>query len=66
VETLFEDFKELIGSDRYQLNSAVVIRRFLVLAMCLYQFPNSLRQRLERLKSRHISLVEARDWLIER
>jgi len=66
VETLFADFKELMGSDQYQLHSAEAIERFWALAFCLYQFLDSLRHRLERLENRHISLGEARAWLIDR
>jgi len=36
VETLFADFKELMGSDQYQLHSAEAIQRFWALALCLY------------------------------
>jgi hypothetical protein len=66
VETLFADFKELMGSDQYQLHSAEAIERFWALAFCLYQFLDSLRHRLERLENRHISLGEARAGLIDR
>jgi len=66
VETLFADFKELMGSDQYQLHSAEAIQRFWALAFCLYQFLDSLRHRLERLENRHISLGEARAWIIDR
>jgi len=66
VETLFADFKELMGSDQYQLHSAQAIVRFWALGLCLYQFLDSLRHRLERLRNRHITLGEARTWLINR
>lgn len=66
VETLFEDFKELMGSDQYQLHSAEAIRRFWALALCLYQYLDSVRHRLERLEGRYVSLGEARDWIIQR
>lgn len=66
VETLFADFKELMGSDQYQLHSAQAIQRFWALALCLYQFLDSLRHRLERLENRHVSLGEARAWVINR
>ena len=66
VETLFADFKELMGSDQYQLHSAEAIRRFWALALCLYQYLDSLRHRLERLENRYVSLGEARTWLIQR
>jgi len=66
VETLFADFKELMGSDQYQLHSAEAIRRFWALGLCLYQYLDSLRQRLQRLKNQHVSLGEARAWVITR
>lgn len=66
VETLFEDFKELMGSDQYQLHSAQAIRRFWALALCLYQYLDSLRHRLERLEDRYVSLGKARAWVIQR
>lgn len=66
VETLFADFKELMGSDHYQLHSALAIERFWALALCLYQFFDNLRHRLERLHNRHVSLGETRLWLINR
>jgi hypothetical protein len=65
-ETLFADFKELMGSDQYQLYSAEAIERFWALAFCLYQFLECLRHRLERLENRQISLGEARAWMINR
>ena len=65
VETLFADFKELMGSDQYQLHSALAIERFWALALCLYQFLDGLRHRLERLQNRHVSLGETRAWLID-
>lgn len=66
VETLFADFKELMGSDQYQLHSAEAIRRFWALGLCLYQYLDSLRHRLQRLENHHISLGEVRAWVIER
>ena len=66
VETLFADFKELMGSDHYQLHSAKAIRRFWALGLCLYQFLDSLRQHLQRLKKRYVSLGETLNWLRER
>ena len=55
VETLFADFKELMGSDQYQLHSAQAIQRFWALGLCLYQYLDSVRLRLERLNNRHIT-----------
>jgi len=66
VETLFADFKELMGSDHYQLRSADAIRRFWALGLCLYQFLDSLRLRLQRLQKRHVTLGETIIWLRER
>lgn len=66
VEILFANFKELMGSDQYQLHSAEAIRRFWALALCLYQYLDSLRHRLERLEKHHVSLGEARAWLLHR
>jgi hypothetical protein len=66
VETLFADFKELMGSDHYQLHTAEAIRRFWALGLCLYQFLDSLRCRLQRLRKRHVSLGETLHWLRER
>ena len=66
VETLFADFKELMGSDQYQLHSAEAIRRFWALGLCLYQYLDSLRHRLQRLENKHVSLGEARAWVLDR
>jgi hypothetical protein len=66
VETLFADFKELMGSDQYQLHSAEAIRRFLALGLCLYQYLDSLRQRLQLIEHRHLPLGEVRAWVLER
>ena len=66
VETLFADFKELMGSDQYQLRSAEAIQRFWALGLCLYQYLDSLRCRLERTQNRHITLGETLAWLRQR
>lgn len=66
VETLFADFKELLGSDHYQLHSAEAIRRFWALGLCLYQYLDSLRHRLERLTQSAFSLGETLEWLRQR
>ncbi|MBN1149138.1 MAG: transposase [Anaerolineales bacterium] len=66
VETLFADFKELMGSDHYQLRSAEAIRRFWALGLCLYQFLDSLRCRLESTHQRHVTLGETLAWLRQR
>jgi hypothetical protein len=66
VETLFADFKELMGSDQYQLHSAESILRFWALGLCLYQYLDSLRHRLERLNQRHVTMGETLAWLRQR
>jgi hypothetical protein len=66
VETLFADFKELMGSDQYQLHSAEAIQRFWALGLCLYQYLDSLRHRLERLNQRHVTMGETLGWLRQR
>jgi hypothetical protein len=66
VETLFADFKELLGSDHYQLHSAEAIRRFWALGLCLYQYLDSLRHRLERITQTQFTLGETLEWLRQR
>jgi hypothetical protein len=66
VETLFADFKELMGSDQYQLQSAEAIIRFWALGLCLYQYLDSLRHRLIRIYHRDFTLGETLRWLRER
>jgi hypothetical protein len=66
VETFFADFKELMGSDQYQLHSAEAIMRFWALGLCLYQYLDSLRHRLERRQHRHVTLGETLAWLRQR
>lgn len=66
VETLFADFKELMGSDQYQLHSAEAILRFWALGLCLYQFLDSLRHLLKRKHQKDFSLGETLNWLRER
>jgi hypothetical protein len=66
VETLFADFKELMGSDQYQLHSAEAILRFWALGLCLYQYLDRLRHRLERLNHRQVTIGETLAWLRQR
>ena len=66
VETLFADFKELMGSDQYQLHSAEAIVRFWALGLCLYQFLDSLRHRLRRIYQHDVTLGETLNWVRER
>jgi hypothetical protein len=66
VETLFADFKELMGSDQYQLHSAEAILRFWALGLCLYQYLDSLRYCLRRIYQQEVTLGETRNWVRER
>lgn len=66
VETLFADFKELLGSDHYQLHSAEAIIRFWALGLCLYQFLDSLRHHLKMHYQQEVTLGEALHWLRNR
>jgi hypothetical protein len=56
VETLFANFKELMGRDQYQLHSTEAIIRFWSLGLCLYQYPDSLHHRLRRIYQQEITL----------
>jgi hypothetical protein len=66
VETLFADFKELMGSDQYQLHSAEAIIRFWALGLCLYQYLDSLRHLLKKMYQQDFTLGETLKWLRER
>ena len=66
VEALFADLKELMGSDHYQLRSAQAIVRFWALGLCLYQYLDEQRLRLQRECGRHVTLGEVRTWVRER
>lgn len=63
VETLFADFKELMGSDQYQLHSAEAIIRFWALGLCLYQYLDSLRHRLKRIYQQDFTLGDTLSWV---
>jgi hypothetical protein len=65
VETLFADFKELIGSDHYQLHSAEAILRFWALGLCFYQYLDSLRHRLRKRAAHEVTLGETLTWIRE-
>jgi hypothetical protein len=66
VETLFADFKELMGSDQYQLHSAEAIIRFWALGLCLYQYLDSLRHWLKKRSQQEFTLGETLNWVRER
>jgi len=63
IETLFADFKELLGSDQYQVRSAEAILRFWALGLCLYQYLDEQRLRLCRERRQPVSMSEARTWV---
>jgi hypothetical protein len=65
VEVLFADFKELMGSDQYQLRSAQAIVAFWALGLCLYQYLDEQRVSLQAALRRHVTLGETRALLRE-
>lgn len=66
VEVFFADFKELLGSDQYQVRSAQAIVRFWALAVCLYQYLDEQRWRLQQEQGQPVTLGQARTWVRER
>lgn len=60
VETLFADFKELMGADHYQVRSAQAILRFWALGLFLYQYLDEQRVYLESQRGHHVTLGEVR------
>lgn len=65
IEVLFADFKELMGSDHYQMRSAQGIVRFWALGLCLYQFLDEVRATHHRLWGEHLTLGQARQQIRE-
>ena len=63
IEVLFADFKELMGSDHYQIRSAQGILRFWALGLCLYQFLDEVRTAHRRLWGEHLTLGQARQQI---
>ena len=66
IEVFFADFKEILGSDQYQVRSAQAIVRFWALGACLYQYLDEQRVQLEQERGRHVTLGEVRAWLRDR
>jgi hypothetical protein len=78
IEVLFADFKELMGSDHYQMRSARAIVRFWALGLCLYQFLDQVRATHRRTWGERLTLGQARqqvreshregllDWILDR
>ena len=60
IEIFFEDGKEELGWDHYQLMSATALLRFWTLAMLAYVFLEEEQQRLRVLWQRPVSIGEAR------
>jgi hypothetical protein len=60
IETLFEDWKELFGTDHYQLMNDRAIVRYWTFASCAYLFLDERRAEMTRAQARHITLGEAR------
>lgn len=65
IEVLFADFKELMGSDHYQMRSARAIVRFWALGLCLYQFLDEVRATHRRIWGEHLTLGQARQQIRE-
>jgi hypothetical protein len=60
IEILFEDGKEELGLDHYQLMSTTALLRFWTLALLAYVFLEEEQQRLRVLWQRPVSIGEAR------
>jgi hypothetical protein len=65
IESLFADFKDLLGSDRYQIRSAQGIVRFWALGLCLYQFLDEVRTTHQRQTGVRLTLGQARQQIRE-
>jgi SRSO17 transposase len=60
VEVLFEDGKELLGLDQYQVMSAESLVHFWTLVWAAYSYLDEERARLRAQWQRHVTLGEAR------
>ena len=60
VEVLFEDGKELLGLDQYQVMRAEAVVRFWTLVWAAYWYLDEERARLREAWGRHVTLGEAR------
>jgi hypothetical protein len=63
IETLFADFKELMGADHYQVRSAQAILRFWALGLFLYQYLDEQRVHLQRERGLHVTMGDTRTWV---
>jgi hypothetical protein len=59
IETLFEDLKELFGTDQYQLMNDRAIVRYWTLASCAYLFLDERPAAMLHAPARHITIGEA-------
>jgi hypothetical protein len=61
VEVLFEDYKDLLGADHYQVMSAAAILRFWTLVSCLAYFLDEQRASLQAEQPRtHVTMGDVR------
>jgi len=60
IEVFFEDCKDVLGLDHYQLTSADAILRFWTLVLVAYLFLDEQRTQLGLEQHRHVSIGEAR------
>jgi hypothetical protein len=65
IEVLLADFKELVGSDHYQVRSAQGIVRFWALGWCLIQFLDEVRADHYRRTGERLTLGQAREQIRE-
>jgi hypothetical protein len=65
IEALFADFKELVGSDHYQIRSAQGIVRFWALGWCLLQFLDEMRATHYQSTGERLTLGQVRQRLRE-
>ena len=60
IETLFEDLKELFGTDHYQLMDDRAIVRYWTIASCAYLFLDERRAAIAQTKGVHATIGQAR------
>jgi len=65
IEVLFADFKELVGSDHYQVRSAQGIVRFWALGWCFIQFLDEVRAEHYRRTGERLTRGQARQQIRE-
>ena len=60
IEVFFEDTKDVLGLDHYQLMTTAAILRFWTLVMAAYVFLDEQRTRLSIQQEQHVTIGEAR------